>query len=91
MSGASLIDGKKECGYLGLLALFHVLFICVGRCWHRSGNTLRSGRLSCIHWGSLCDEIGQPQQAQAYGGKSKDLYPDAPQVADIRRLGGIAD
>ena len=41
--------------------------------------------------GILCDEIGQHQQAQAYGGKAIDLYPDAPQAAEIRRLRGIAD
>ena len=41
--------------------------------------------------GILCDEIGQHQQAQAYGSKVIDLYPDAPQAAEIRRLRGIAD
>ena len=41
--------------------------------------------------GILCDEIGQHQQAKAYEGKVTDLYPDAPQAAEIRRLRGIAD
>ena len=41
--------------------------------------------------GVFCDEIGQHQQAQVYWGKVIDLYPDAPQAAEIRRLRGIAD